>query len=495
MAVRSAYALGLHREETMVIFSPEDRAMRRNLWKSLFVMDRFLSCSLGRPTAISEEECSGDTLRPQEPAESDSIRYQSGFAATFSQISNLGLEAAVRSCSVIGSILRRVYQHRQISTKLAQEIADICKVWPKALAPILHWRQAAAASPSQGMAILHVNLFYCHSIVLLTRPFFLFILNDKIQRQLSGDPSAESITIRHARMAKFMEACIIASTHSVKLVQQAFEAEYLPRRDPTVITFLFTAALILLSNEYAMLYSNATDQYIRQAITVMSYCAETDPQASRLLYIMTTFKDVAVQNREQKMRSGNNSSLFPSQNTSQAFPNVSMAPTSMPTTSSAEQFSQMGNMLPTFQFANSQGAPTSYQPTGLSFPESPHQLSATHSVPQHVRSNSASTSPSIANLTTPTPAVATPVAMAQPTSAATSNHDIFSSMLDLTTQDGTMPDEQIDFDALWAWPTPGVGTPRFQQNVMDAANRGTPGGADGQTVPDGVVPLYGVVDN
>lgn len=483
----------------MVIFSPEDRAMRRNLWKSLFVMDRFLSCSLGRPTAISEDECSGDTLKPPDPADGDGFKYQSGFAATFSQISNLGLEAAVRSCSVIGSILRRVYQHRQISTKLAQELADICKLWPKALAPILHWRQAAASSPSQGMAILHVNLFYCHSIVLLTRPFFLFILNDKIQRQLSGDPSADTITTRHARMSKFMEACIIASTHSVKLVQQAFEAEYLPRRDPTVISFLFAAALILLSNEYAMLYSNATDQYIRQAITVMSYCAETDPQASRLLYIMTTFKDVAMQNRDQKSRSGNNAALFSNQNHGQPFSGASQAPASMPASSQPEQYSHLSNMLPSFQYGNAQTPVTtsSYQPTALAFSESPHQLSASHSVPQHVRSNSASTSPSIANLTTPTPAVATPVTLAQATSATTANHDIFSSMLDLGVQDGAsnVPDEQIDFDALWAWPTPGVGTPRFQHNPMDGVSRGTPAGAEGQVVPDGVVPLYGVVDN
>ncbi|KAK3070381.1 hypothetical protein LTS18_015115, partial [Coniosporium uncinatum] len=66
MAVRSAYALGLHREETMVIFSQEDRVARRNLWRSLFVMDRFLCCCLGRPPAISEEDCSGDSLKPAE---------------------------------------------------------------------------------------------------------------------------------------------------------------------------------------------------------------------------------------------------------------------------------------------------------------------------------------------------------------------------------------------------------------------------------------------
>lgn len=41
MAVRSAFALGLHREETLVIFNTEEQTLRRNLWRSLFVLDRF----------------------------------------------------------------------------------------------------------------------------------------------------------------------------------------------------------------------------------------------------------------------------------------------------------------------------------------------------------------------------------------------------------------------------------------------------------------------
>lgn len=66
MAVRSAFALGLHRDETMRIFSNNEQAVRRNLWRSLFVLDRFLAASLGRPTAIRESDCSGPTLQTGE---------------------------------------------------------------------------------------------------------------------------------------------------------------------------------------------------------------------------------------------------------------------------------------------------------------------------------------------------------------------------------------------------------------------------------------------
>ncbi|KAK8221422.1 fungal-specific transcription factor domain-containing protein [Phyllosticta capitalensis] len=304
MAVRSAYALGLHREETMVIFNSEEQTARRNLWRSLFVMDRFLSLGLGRPTAISEDDCSGDTLKPSQPDDPDAFGFDSALGTSISQGNTNGtaLEAAVRSCSVIGRILKEVYQKRRISTRLAQEIADVCKQWPRALPNHLHWRQAATATPTQGIAILHVNLFYCHSIIVLTRPFFLYIMNSEVQRN-NGTMAVQPLPSRqrYTRMEKFSEACVIASTHTIILVQNAFEAGYLPRRNPAVVYFLLPAALILLANEFASLYTNgATDQCVANSINILSYCAEADAQTARHLEIIKTFRDVIVRQRDRR---------------------------------------------------------------------------------------------------------------------------------------------------------------------------------------------------
>lgn len=134
MAIRSAYALGVHREETLIIFNTEDQSVRRNVWQTLFVMDRFLSCSLGRPPGISEEECSADILKsPNSGTTTDDFGFRPAFSGSSNagHTGSYGLEAAVRSCSVIGVILKKIYQQRRVSTKLAQEIADICKEWPK----------------------------------------------------------------------------------------------------------------------------------------------------------------------------------------------------------------------------------------------------------------------------------------------------------------------------------------------------------------------------
>lgn len=60
--------------------------------------------------------------------------------------------------------------------------------------------------------------------------------------------------------------------------------------------FLFAASLIMLSNEFFGLFNVENyETSIEHAITIMRYCAETDPQADRLLYILTEFRAVVAE--------------------------------------------------------------------------------------------------------------------------------------------------------------------------------------------------------
>ena len=196
-------------------------------------MDRFLSASLGRPNAISEENCSGDALKPFDPS---SILKSSNLSAS-------GLETSERSCHGVGIILQKVHQRRAISTKLVQELANQCRTRPATLLSALHWRQASSSRPGDAINILHVNPLYCHSIILLTRPFFVYLPNAEIlplqHHSISGSKRPEG------KMEKFSNACIIASLHTVALTHNAYEGKYLPRCNPFVNYFLFAAALIL----------------------------------------------------------------------------------------------------------------------------------------------------------------------------------------------------------------------------------------------------------
>ncbi|KAF1829927.1 hypothetical protein BDW02DRAFT_573504 [Decorospora gaudefroyi] len=472
MAARSALALGLHREETMVIFSLEEQTQRKDLWRSIFVMDRLLSCSLGRPTAISEDDCSGDTLHPphynrEQPWDSDVETVYD-----YNETGPYALEATVRSCSVIGLILRKVYQKRKINVRLAHEISDICKKWPRSLPPILQWRQAATASPSQGMAILHVNLFYCHSIILLTRPFLLYILNKEIQRHV------EQLGTRgprpFIRMESFSEACVIASVHTILLIQNAFEAGYLSRRNPVVMYFLFTATLVVLASDFAALYRiEHTEKCITNGINIMNYCAESDQQASRLVYILSSFRDVVTQQRLRRRNSQANTSPLPSI-ASQLY-----GVQTQPSANGVGLLPQSGNPLdatprlhqvPVHIYPGMQTAPLN-DPT-LPYQASDQRPNHDHDHRQLAPQPEPDFSVHLTPIQSPPYNLSSTTNASSPTFTSPSNPPSLSTMLDLSALEATRvpslhseesgQDEQIDFDTLWAWPsfTPATESPR-----------------------------------
>ena len=285
IAVRSAYALGIHREETLVIFDPSEQAARRKIWRSLFVLDRFLAVSLGRPVAIAEEESSRKILNSLDSSPEDGpIQEQLDTCAA-------GLTACVQSCHVIGKTLRRVYSQRKISVKQAQTLCDECKRWTATLSPRLHWKQASPQNVRQAIAILHCNMAHWHSVILLTRPFFLYLLNIDVQRnRLNNDLAGPR---RRPKIEKFAEACMIASIHTVALCYHAYQGGYLPRLNPFPTYSTFSAALIISANEFARPSTNPlAAQCMHNAITVLRYCGEIDPQAQRAVSILESFRDV-----------------------------------------------------------------------------------------------------------------------------------------------------------------------------------------------------------
>jgi hypothetical protein len=233
MAVRSAFALGLHRVlETRIIFSGEEVIVRRNLWRSLFVLDRFLAASLGRPTAISEDDCSPDAL--DSPAKTvDGLNSQYAASPSFA---NAGLDASVEACKVIGRILKKVYAKRKATIRKAQYFADEIRKLDQSIQADLNFKRALSpdTEPSHGIAILHVNLLYCHSVILYTRPFFLYLIIKDHRPDKSSSTSRRPSRL-NPRMERLASHCVKSSTHTIDLVQAALEKTYLPQRNPFVL--------------------------------------------------------------------------------------------------------------------------------------------------------------------------------------------------------------------------------------------------------------------
>lgn len=215
--------------DATVIFSEQQVALRRNLWRSLFVLDRFLAASLGRPLAINEDDCSEDSL------ETPKSSAQPTKPSLGVNLSTTGLDAAVKTCQSIGHILRRIYSKRKFSTKQAQEIAGECESWTRRIHPDLDLRRLfnGTITAAQGMTILHVQLLACHSIILLTRPFFLYLLI----KSKTEPKNVERFPPRRtpSRLERFSEECVESSVRTVALIQTAYQSNYLPQRNPFVL--------------------------------------------------------------------------------------------------------------------------------------------------------------------------------------------------------------------------------------------------------------------
>lgn len=310
IAVRSAIALGLHREETMVNFSASEVLLCCNIWKSLYVLDRFIAASLGRPPAISDNDCTDIALKdammlPQialigrpglpsvigqgsssagvlaaaPPSSSSSSNHASTGGRCSKKINNFGFDASVRGCRIIGIILKKMYARRRASSRVTTDIVRQCSVWAKEMNENLRWQRtvesatavaagkAAHISHAQCITILHTNLFYCHAVILLTRPFFLFLIQADRRNHaaspgslrnffgtlskagsLSGTSRISSASkpgsfgsssryspLLRTRTERFAENCVTASYHTIAMISQALETKYLPQRDPFIM--------------------------------------------------------------------------------------------------------------------------------------------------------------------------------------------------------------------------------------------------------------------
>ncbi len=215
----------------MVIFNGIEVRVRRNLWRSLFILDRFLSACLGRPMGISDDDCSQNALRPPvvNIRPSDSLLDHETEA-----ISSIAFNVTVQTCHIIGMTLKKVYSKRRISTALAQEIVNHLERWYQELHPSLHWGRilSSAVDRAHGVAILHTNLLHFHSVILLTRPFLLCLLTKAQEYHFGNSDKPYRLG---QRMENFAQTCIEASQYTLVLAKAALDANYLPQCNPFVM--------------------------------------------------------------------------------------------------------------------------------------------------------------------------------------------------------------------------------------------------------------------
>jgi hypothetical protein len=274
IALRAAYAVGIHRKDANALFCGRERRARERVWKSLRMMDLFLSASLGRPPATSDYDYDirEDALVSVEPQHHLTAGQQ--------------LSAAVISlCRIFERILTDVYMKQVISINVAETISNQHRAWVRTLPAILKTQSERLENKSMenSLAAAHVFGSYYWSIILLTRPFLIYRVAQYVKGKL--DSSSETRN-GSSRISLFADACVYSALRGLDVVDDLSHHTSLPRRLPFLINSVFNSVIVLGAAFFAD-YDNLLplEEGMNKAERFLGLFVPHDPHACRFFQI------------------------------------------------------------------------------------------------------------------------------------------------------------------------------------------------------------------
>lgn len=249
IAVRAAYALGLHRGDISRLFERKERESRERVWKSLRMLDLYMSASLGRPPATSEVD-GGSVSWDAKTRDYETI-----------QMGGLNSSAMLRICFIFERIMNEVYCQREVSVQLVESISRQYRDWTLQLPAGLQTdgldqKPSSGSAPTlqQAIGVAHLKSAYYWSIILLTRPFLIFKVSGKLRRRrkatrealqrLQQDPTGGTVALSEEPedtpsgpggasgdvTSTLSEACIDAALRSVEIATDLVHTPGVPKR-------------------------------------------------------------------------------------------------------------------------------------------------------------------------------------------------------------------------------------------------------------------------
>lgn len=217
VAARAAYAIGVHRTEVNARFGPDVHRQRDRLWKSLRIVDLFLSISMGRPPSASDVDCTV----PYRNADADG-----------NETLDL-LNASVQIMLITERIVIEVFSRKKISLQLTEGISHQLRDWSVRW---LHQLKEVMArtdprSEAEVSGACQVLSSYYYAVMLVSRPFLMY----ELVRRLSDNPLANSRASLTSGKSKLADACIDAASLMVDSVQELIERGVLNNRLPLLV--------------------------------------------------------------------------------------------------------------------------------------------------------------------------------------------------------------------------------------------------------------------
>ncbi|KAL4765182.1 uncharacterized protein BDW70DRAFT_147440 [Aspergillus foveolatus] len=274
IALRAAYAVGIHRRDANSLFTTRERRARERVWKSLRMMDLFLSASLGRPPATSDFDYD---LREDEVSRRESHLPQDQLSTT-----------VISLCRIFERVLTEVYMRQVVSINLAENISNQHRAWVRTLPTFLQLQRDRLESRTleESLAAAHVFGSYYWSIILLTRPFLIFWVSQyvKSKKGSAGAPESRNGT---SRLSLFADACVYSALRGLDLVEGLARYEALPRRLPFLINSVFNSAVVLGAAFFAD-YDNLLplEEGMNKAERFLELFVPHDPHSCRFLQII-----------------------------------------------------------------------------------------------------------------------------------------------------------------------------------------------------------------
>ncbi|KAI0532472.1 fungal-specific transcription factor domain-containing protein [Xylaria digitata] len=288
IAARAAYAIGLHRTEINSRFGPEVHIRRDRLWKSIRVLDLYLSISMGRPPAASDADCT--------------VPYH-GVCADGGERYDL-LNASVQILSLVEGIVQEVYSRRKISLQLTEGISRQLREWSSKWLPALLHASSDKEEPESTGACQVLSSYY-YAVMLVSRPFLMYELCRRLPDSAAAHPRAGTETSGSGR-SKLANACIDAATLMIGVISDFVSRSPADRRMPLLVSWLFASSLVVsvghLSN-----FGRALEKPAKASISALEYFATQDAHAQQYARIAQSLQrcaqsHLARQDAEERRR-------------------------------------------------------------------------------------------------------------------------------------------------------------------------------------------------
>ena len=312
VAVRAAHSIGVHRTEVNARFGQEIHRQRDRLWKSLRVVDLFLSTSMGRPPSTSDVDCTV-------PYRSLDDKGEEEFDL---------LNASVQILLILETIVLEIYSRKKISLQLTEGVSHQLREWSSQW---LHRLKDVLAQPtdanSQTSATAIANMrgacqvlsTYYYAVMLVSRPFLMY----ELCRRLSDAPPTTSLSRRPSTLisgkSKLADACIDAASLMVDPILDLIDRGVLVGRMPVLVygnpfssdcpvpllthnltrSWLFAASLVLGVGLLGG-FGRILDRYTRMSIRALDYFAKSDTHAHQYSLIAQSLLDTAIDNLERR---------------------------------------------------------------------------------------------------------------------------------------------------------------------------------------------------